>query len=296
MLTFRPTTEADRPHLAELLAAVWQGGEGGAAYHGGGRRAGWLAHDGENVVGYGHLWHSTLHPTYAYVGVHVHLDWRGQGIGGRLWETVTVGVEKPLKAKTYATQRATRRFLERRGLTLSVETHEPMLALADLGDPAAAVAEAERLGFRLLPMTAFTPELTRQLLPLHREVYRHTHLHDPAQVEVMDEEDFLGDDLYPDWLYVAEKSGELAGVASVRCTDEPDTGDLGWFGVTEQFAAVGDRLTLALTVSALQAARVGGVRTISAELDSADPNALHLYRALPWIPEKVWLTFTSQEP
>ncbi|WP_278912188.1 GNAT family N-acetyltransferase [Deinococcus wulumuqiensis] len=293
MVSFRPTTETDRIQLAALLATVWKGEEGGAAYHGGGRRAGWLAYAGEDVVGYGQLWHSVLHPTYAYVGVHVHPDWRGQGIGGHLWKTVTSGADKPLKAKTYATQRPAVRFLERHGLTCTVQTHEPTLALAHLSDPA-AITEAKQLGFRLLPMTALPSELGRQLLPLHREVYRHTHLHDPAQVDVMDEEDFLGDDLCPDWLFVAEKGNELAGVASVRRSDAPDMGELAWFGVTERFAATGQPLTLALVTAALQAARVGGVRMVNAELDSADPNALHLWHTLPWIPGKTWLTLAEQ--
>ncbi|UTA51338.1 GNAT family N-acetyltransferase [Deinococcus radiodurans] len=180
MLTLRPTSPGDGHALAELLAVVWAGQENGAAYHGGGRRPGVVAVCAGKLVGYGQLWHSRLHPTYAYAGVHVHPQWRGQGIGGELWNAVTKDVEQPLKAKTYATQSAAVRFLQRRGLRVSVETLEPMLWPADLEDVTPWVRAAEQLGFVLRPMTELSDELRTQLLPLHREVYAHAHLHDPA--------------------------------------------------------------------------------------------------------------------
>lgn len=245
------------------------------------------------LVGYGQLWHSRLHPTSAYVGVHVHPQWRRQGIGGQLWDAVTNGCAQPLRAKTYATQSAAVHFLQRRGLRLSVETLEPPLRPTALGDITPWVQAAEQLGFTLRPMTELPDELRAQLLPLHRAVYAHTHQHDPACPEVMDEDDFLGDDLCPAWLYVAERGGELAGVSSVRRTAEPETGELAWFGVPQRWAEVGAPLTLALTALAVQAAGCGGVRSLSAELDSVDPNALHLGDALPWVPGPRWLTLTG---
>jgi Acetyltransferase (GNAT) family. len=293
VLTLRPTSPGDGHALAELLAVVWAGQENGAAYHGGGRRPGVVAVCAGKLVGYGQLWHSRLHPTYAYAGVHVHPQWRGQGIGGELWNAVTKDVEQPLKAKTYATQSAAVRFLQRRGLRVSVETLEPMLWPADLEDVTPWVRAAEQLGFVLRPMTELSDELRTQLLPLHREVYAHAHLHDPACPEVMDEDDFLGDDLCPAWLYVAERGGELAGVSSVRRTAEPETGELAWFGVPQRWAAAGAPLTLALTALAFQAAGRGGVQSLSAELDSADSNAVHLGGVLLWVPGPRWLTLTG---
>lgn len=294
MIQFRPTTPEDQSELETLLLTVWNGDEGAVAYHGRGRRPGLLASIESEVIGYCATWRSKLHPTHAYVGVHVHPHWRGQGIGSRLWREITAGVTGTLKSATSDGQRQGQRFLERHGLKVSVWTHQPRLSLASLPDPENWVQHTLALGFELLPMTNLHGEKVQaELLHLHRGVYAHTHEHDPVTVDVMDEEDFLGDDLVPEWLFVARKNGVLAGVSSVRL-DEP-LPMLGWFGVTRAFVPVGRELTLALTGLALQSAARDGVNELTAELDSPDPNAMHLLRELPWQPERVWLTFTSVE-
>lgn len=291
-MKFRATQEEDLAALKQLLQVVWQGDDGGAAYHGNGQRPGLVAEVNGQLIGYAHQWRSELHPTHAYVGVHVHPSFRRQGVGLALWNAITDGISGSVKVKTFDSQLAGVQFLRARGLELTVETHEPTLhtaqvALASVQHWAKTVQE---LGFELLPMTAFrhtTEELTR----LHELVYLHTHEHDPAQAGVLDADDFLGDDLVPEWLFVARKDGVLAGVSSVR-HDFP-LAMLGWFGVTKEFAALGAPLTLALTGLAIQAAGRAGITELTAELDSADPNAVHLLQALPWRPDRVWVTFTG---
>ena len=189
------------------------------------------------------------------------------------------------------------RFLERRGLRVSVETHMPLLVASDLSELEVTgwVDEATSLGFELLPMTALSGAAVRhQLTRLHLDVYAHTHEHDPPTEETEEEAeaDFLGDDLVPEWLFVARKGAVLAGVSSVRL-DSP-LPMLGWFGVTKDFAGVGAPLTLALTGLAVQAAGRAGVTELTAELDSPDPNAMQLFRVLPWQPGRLWVTFTEQ--
>ena len=154
------------------------------------------------------------------------------------------------------------------------------------------VAEAEAAGFALRPMSALLgEEVRRRVTQLHLDVYAHTHEHDPPSLETPEEAeaDFLGDDLRPEWLWVAEKGGVLAGVSSVRDIGDPEKAELGWFGVTRDFAEHGRTLTLALTALALHSA-AGEVTRVTPELDSADPNALHLLRAFPWEAGRVWLT------
>ncbi|SEJ25156.1 Acetyltransferase (GNAT) family protein [Deinococcus reticulitermitis] len=294
--SLRPTTPADQPALRALLRRVW-GEHPGAAYHGNGRRPGTVAEQGGKLLGYGHCWRSALHPTFSYVGVHVHPEARGQGLGTQLWQEVTRGVPGPFKAKTDAGQVEAVRFLRDRGLRLSVTTHEPTLGLARLPSAVGEEELQEVRGFELLPLSSFgDPRTTQRVTDLHRAVYAHTHEHDPPQVEVLDEEDFLGDDLHPAWLWVARRGDRLAGVSSVRRTENPTRGELGWFGVRREFAALREPLTLALTVRALHAAAQDGVEEVSAELDSADPGALHLHRSLPWTPGSRWLTFTGRAP
>lgn len=294
--TLRPTTPDDAADLSALLRAAWNADDDAVAYHGGGRVVEIAALEDGQLTGYASLRRGTLHPAHLYVGVHVHPQARQRGVGAALWEAVTAGVSGSLKTATSADQPQAVRFLERRGLCVSVETHQPTLDLAALD--AAKVegwsAAARSPGFDLLPMTALGgPEVNGQLAELHRRVYTHTHQHDPPAAQVLAKVDFLGDDLNPAWLWVARRGGELAGVASVRTTADPAWAELGWFGVTAEHAADGAALTLALTALALQAAGTDGVQEVSAELDSADPNAALLLSALPWQPGRVWLTLTS---
>lgn len=293
MLTIRPTQPSDLANVQHFLKAVWDRNPGGVAYHGVGRRPGLVAEVNGQLVGYAHTWRSTLHPTHAYVGVHVHPSFRGQGIGLTLWQAVTRDMSGSVKVKTYDSQTDGVRFLRARGLTLSVETHEPTLNPADLSieEVRQWVREAQALGFEVLSLTSLS-DTRDELSRLHELVYLHTHEHDPAQPGVLDADDFLGDDLVPEWLFVARKDGVLAGVSSVR-RDSPWP-MLGWFGVTKACSAVGAPLTLALTGLAIQAAGRAGVTELTAELDSADPNALHLLQVLPWRPDRVWFTFTGR--
>lgn len=298
MVNLRPTTPEDASDLSALMSAVWNGDRNAVAYHGSGRIPGvWASWNGR-ALGYAFVRRGTLHPKHLYVGVHVHPDARRQGLGAALWEAVTEGVTGSLKTATYADFPDAVRFLERRGLRVTVETHEPTLDLASLNavqvDHWAEAARAR--GYDLQPITVLDgPEARRDLAHLHLKVYAHTHEHDPpAGISLEDaEDDFLGDDLNPAWLWGARRGRELAGVASVRTTDQPSCGELGWFGVVAEHQANGAAVTLALTTLALSAARRDGVREVTAELDSADSNALHLLGALPWERGRVWLTLTS---
>lgn len=296
--TLHPTRPEDREAVGTLLLKVWDGDEGAVAYHGGGRAPGVMANLGDEVVGYASLRNGTRHPTSGYVGVHVHPAHRRQGVGAALWHQVTRGVTGAMKTATYAHLPEAVRFLGARGLTVRLETHLPTLdpARVSAAQVSAWVREAEALGFALLPMPALEgPDLRRRLTRLHLDVYAHTHEHDPPAAESEQEAgaDFLGDDLRPEWLWVARRGDELAGVSSVRDMGDPAAAELGWFGVPGQFAAYGRILTLALTGLALRSAAASGVTRVLPELDSADPNAMHLRRELPWEPGRVWLTLTG---
>lgn len=298
MVFLRPSLPEDAPDLLALMWAVWNGDENAVAYHGAGRVPGVVASQDGRVVGYAFTRRGTLHPTHLYVGVYVHPDARRRGTGAVLWNAVTGGATASLKTATFADFLDAVHFLECRGLRVSVETHEPTLDLATWN--AAGVegwSEAARaLGYALRPVTPLkSSEERRDLARLHLEVYAHTHKHDPPAERSLEdaEADFLGDDLNPAWLWVARWGEEFAGLASVRATDGVARGELGWLGVTPEHTGNGTALALALTGLALRAAREDGVREVLAELDSADPNALHLLRALPWQPGRVWLTLTS---
>ncbi|EYB67116.1 hypothetical protein DEIPH_ctg051orf0024 [Deinococcus phoenicis] len=296
MFTLRPATPKDAVPILTLLGGVWDGDEEAVAYHGGGRTPGVIALEEGRLVGYASLRRGTLHPTHLYVGVHVHPDARRRGVGAALWEAVTAGVSGSLKTATSAHHPEALRFLERRGLRVSVRTHQPTLDPAVLtgAEVEEWVGAVRARGYDLLPMAALTgPNVRRDLARLHLEVYAHTHRHDPPAAAALAGVDFLGDDLNPAWLWMARRAGQLAGVASIRTTADPAGGELGWFGVTAEHAAEGAALTRALTGLALRAAGADSVREVAAELDSADPNALDLLHALPWHPGRVWLTLVS---
>lgn len=292
----RRTTLEDLPVLEQLMNAVWQNEPGARAYYGWGHRPGLLAELEGQVVGYGCLWHSALHTTYTYLGVHVHPDFRQQGIGSALWARLTTQVNNPLKCKTFASQSQSVAFLNQQGLKLTVQTHEPVLNLALLVDAQVQqwADEAMARGVELFPLTPpLLSDLRTELTHLHETVYAHTHLHDPMTLGVLDADDFLGADLNPAWLWLARTDARLVGVSSVRLTDEPGEAEVGWFGVPQVFAEGGGILTLALTGLALQAAARDGIKRVTGELDSTDSSAMLLLTELPWQPDKLWLTFTS---
>lgn len=277
---------------------MWAGDEAAITYHGSGRAPGVVALEDGRLIGYASLRRGVRHPTHRYVGVHVHPTWRQRGIGSALWKAVTAGVGGSLKTATYADQSQAVRFLERRGLRVRVETHQPTLdpAALDGADVEGWAAAARARGYELLPLTALDgPEVRRELVRLHRDVYAYAHRHDPPAEASLEEAeaDFLGNDLRPAWLWVARRAGQQAGVSSVRTADHPARAELGWFGVTAEHRGDGEVLTLALTGLALQAAGADGVREVTSELDSADPNAPVLLSALPWQPGRVWLTLVS---
>lgn len=201
--TLRPSTPDDAPDLSMLLQAVWNGDAEAIAYHGGGRVPGVVALENGRFVGYASLRRGTLHPRHLYVGVHVHPQARQREVGAALWEAVTADASGSLKTATSAHQPQTVRFLERRGLRVCVETHQPTLDPAALDGAAVKdwVGTARARGYDLFPMTALSgADVRRDLAGLHRRVYTHTHQHDPPAAGVLAEVDFLGDDLNPAWL------------------------------------------------------------------------------------------------
>lgn len=291
----RPSTEADQSAIKRLLDEVWHGDKSAPAYHGGGRLSGVVAVQDGQIVGYAHTTRKRLHPTHTYVGVHVAPHARGQGIGRRLWQRMTANCTGTLKTATYSTEQEALAFLQKRGLAVSVRTQFARLALAQLDAQKLKhwQAEAEGLGFTLLPMQAVQDTPPEDLVALHRAVYAHTHQHDPPDVSLFDEEDVLSDDLNPRWLYVARQGTRLAGVGSVRFGEMPTQGELGWCGVAPEFAQAGPILTRALAGLALQAAQQDGLSSVLGEFDSVDRDMVELYVALPWENDLLWLTLTT---
>ncbi|QLG10735.1 GNAT family N-acetyltransferase [Deinococcus sp. D7000] len=296
LVTLRATVPEDLPAIMRLLNADWNGDGEAIAYHGGGRVLGVVAMKGRRIVGYASAQRKALHPRHTYIGVHVHPDERGQGIGAALWNEVTAALPGSLKTALCDDDPVARHFLGCRGLRVSVETYQPTLELAHLNwsELERWKAEAQALGYELLPMTAPDgPEAWHDVIRLHAEVYAHSHRHEAPDPATLAGLDFLDDDFNPAWLWLARKDGVLAGVSSILPNAETTQGELGYFGVPAAFGGDGPALTVALTAAALQAAARGGISSIEAELDSADPNALALWSALPWTPGRGWLTLIS---
>lgn len=297
--SIRESTELDIPQLRALLQTIWGEDEGSAEYYGWGRRKGMIAEKDGQIIGYAPYWRSALHPTFLYVGVHVHPDHRRQGLGERLWRIVNAELTLPIKSCTTGTQKESIRFLERKGLSVSVKTYLTELDLTHWQTENMQQWERkarDEWGVQLVSMAnSDIPE--EEWLRAHRAVYAHAHEHDPADVDILGKEDFLGADLNPHWLVGALVAGKLVGVASVR--QEEPLPVLCWAGVTREWTEkVGwegkKMLTLALTELALKAAALqGGVKRVNAELDSADEGAMHIREAFAWDERGIWLTFTT---
>lgn len=295
MITIRPTIPDDQAQLQDLLAAVWNDDTSAMAYYGNGKRAGFVLEDEQKIVGYGCVWSSHLHPTYTYLGIHIVQEKQNQGLEKILFEALKQEAIAPFKIKLYDYQTATIEVLQQLGFVKSVTTHLPILHLDSVLSEKIEIWRNQAIakGFEIMSMPQALNQYSMQdMLVLHDQVYAYSHRHDPSTLGYLDKDDFLGEDLVPDWLYIASKNGELAAVSSVR-KDTP-LPMLGWFGSNAKYAEDGEILTLLLTALSLEAAAKAGVKTVTVELDDVDNNAVAILNNFAWQEQPKWLTFTTK--
>lgn len=265
------------------------------AYYGNGKRAGFVLEDEQKIVGYGCVWSSHLHPTYTYLGIHIVQEKQNQGLEKILFEALKQEAIAPFKIKLYDYQTATIEVLQQLGFVKSVTTHLPILHLDSVLSEKIEIWRNQAIakGFEIMSMPQALNQYSMQdMLVLHDQVYAYSHRHDPSTLGYLDKDDFLGEDLVPDWLYIASKNGELAAVSSVR-KDTP-LPMLGWFGSNAKYAEDGEILTLLLTALSLEAAAKAGVKTVTVELDDVDNNAVAILNNFAWQEQPKWLTFTTK--
>ncbi|MDQ3412546.1 MAG: hypothetical protein M3509_10575 [Chloroflexota bacterium] len=258
-------------------------------------------------MGVGTLWENGLHPSAWRVTIHVATPWRRQGIGSRLFETLTALAPepKPLGSGTRETDRGGCGLLAAHGFEPVMRTRHGVLSPDDI--PAGLMAElaaAERrvlaagYQFVTLPEAMRRGIGRREIARLHVEVYWDAHAWNrPRPVsEVEAEMIFLDeDDLLPGEMHLALDGTRPVAVASLRRSALAEERELGWAGVGSDVTALGSDLAFAVVGRCLAQATAAGWR-LRFEADEGDTWWWRLLNRIPARLADDWLNFRRRSP
>jgi GNAT superfamily N-acetyltransferase len=269
-----------------------------------------VAESSRRVIGFGSLWTNTWHPHAQYVAVGVARAWQGRGIGTRLMDDLLDlrGSHRHLPLLTGIRERNRRgaQFLARYGFFPVRETWEPVLPVASWGEveisrfrrlQAAVKDHCKQGGYSIVPLSQLScdPGWDLRVAVLCGEIYAATHTMNPVAAQSAESwrDQIFGDpDDSPiaEGSFVAIQGAELAGVALLHPSGEPGVLDLGWRGVGDGHHPWSGSLVLALTLEQAFYALQRGC-DLQAEVDSTDPWAVLMHKALPFRPAPAWVTW-----
>lgn len=315
MLTLRPFHADDAPALDAILAAIWpddlhsrevfQDYGPAAIKPGQSLHLTLIAALDRQIIGFGSIYESKLHPRPYYLHVQVQPAFQGQGIGARLYgqliEILRGRTPKPLQVSTMTTQERAVRFLLDRGYVEYVRTYLPLLDVRaiDLSAYADVEADVQAEGYIIRSMAelASDPDRDSRLTDLHIAIYQDTHRHNPPAKKPQgnEREAFLGDAI-PEALFVALKGGDYVAVSSVRAGLLPGQLETAWAGATGPAYEDCPLLLLAMRLREIQYARAAGYTHLRGEFDSVDACLLTAMDELPWQETPDWVTYVRPGP
>jgi GNAT superfamily N-acetyltransferase len=245
-----------------------------------------------------------FHPRKFFIGVTVHPDWQGQGIGTSLYDHISSTLEtfSPLsfRASTRDAWSQSLNFLAARGYEERMRSWESRLDVAAFdptpyGDPEAR-AVAGGIAFTTYDELVGDPERDRKLYeldlalshdvphpepitPISFEFYAARVLHDP--------------DLLPDGWFVAvdRATGQYVGMCQLWHSQASDDLYNGLTGVLRSHRRRG--IALALKLRSIAYAKTKGRPTIKTWNESNNRAMLSINEALGFVKQPAWIDFVK---
>lgn len=262
-------------------------------------------HDGR-IVALAECGHFTgmYHPRKLFVGVTVHPEWRGQGIGTALYDHVTASLEQfspvALRGNAREDWAHSLRFLAVRGFTEDMRSWESRLDVAAF-DPAPygdAEARAASNGIDITTYAGLAADSgrDRKLYELYNELSRDVpqpEPHTPVTYEWYAERVFQDPGLLPDGWFVAvdRATGQYVGMSQLWHSQASDDLYNGLTGVLRSHRRRG--IALALKLRGIAYAKSLGRPVIKTWNESNNRAMLSINEALGFVKQPAWVEFVK---
>lgn len=307
----RPFAPDDHDTLTQLLDIVWSNDSSTSNYYCFGvgspsEAPGFLrtlvAERNNRIVGFGSLWTNRIHPYSLYIGIIVHPQYQGQGIGTSLYTQLMtlrdIYASFPLQTATWRHCTQAIQFLKQLGFHEDKHTYMPRLQLGDISISEYQQFEEQCIaaGYRIVSLAELgtTADRDQKVVALATEIYRATHLSNPpALLSQAEWEDVVLTDIIEAGCFVVLQDDEYAGISFLHLHDEPDTLAFGWRGVAARYRTDERCIIQALVYHELNFAQQHGYTKLEAEIDTTDPWAMLLLELLPVTVEHTWITFRT---